>query len=129
MNKKLLASALAATLLVSACSSEEWESDQQRQAALREYSCQTFVEADPNLIASQTIHGMDAVTQDAGDRANAVRHSFMLQSGVMKPTCDRTSADYDDVILQTWINKTDKELGDKFTPKFAEDNGIDIDEL
>lgn len=129
MNKKLLASALSATFLVSACGSEEWESDQQRQAALREYSCQTFVEADPNLIASQTIHGMDAVTQNVGDRANALNHSFMLQSGVIKPTCDRTSADYDDIVLQTWINKTDTELGDKFTPKFAEDNGIDIDKL
>lgn len=41
----------------------------------------------------------------------------MLQNGVMKPPCDRTSADYDDVVLQTWINKTDKEPGDKFTSK------------
>ena len=128
-NLTTLTLAACAALTLTACGgSDEWSSQQARDVAFREYACQRMETDDPEEVGSAVFVTIPRLTEaDAGDRAVAMGRAQMVQNGVITPTCDFTSADYDRWFNEAWQLVLEEREGADFTPQVARDRGIDVE--
>ncbi len=125
--KKAIAGALATATIITACGqSDEWDSDFQRDQAFRKFYCQKL-EDESSGIAGSLIAMAPSLYSDPGDRAVLIKNAQMMSKGVINPSCDLGSPDYDPIIVGAWEKLAEQRYGEEFTPSMAREAGIDIE--
>lgn len=122
-----IVAALSVAIPLASCSaSDDWDSQEQRDAAFQEYACKKLEDTPPNEVSSNLIGVAQSVSNDPGDRAVLIRHAQMIGRGVMEPTCDKSSPYYESDVVKAWGKYAETEYGKDFTPSTARDAGIPV---